>query len=159
MANRRFIRLSPRCRVVLIVFVAIAFAAELMALSVLARKYYDLNVRNLQLVADTAARVGARYLPADPHAAVRAANAYAQSHGIERTEIVLTELSWNDNVLTIRLDRKICVFIAMFALGELPARYISVTASARRQYPRRASGIRILDTGAFSRRRRRRSQS
>ena len=146
MANRRFSRLSPRCRVVLNVLVAIALAAELMAHRVWSREYYDLNVRNLQLVAVTAARVGARYLPADPHAAVRAANAYAQSHGIERTEIVLTELSSNDNALTIRLDRKISVFIAMFALGELPARYISVTASARRQYPRRAYGIRILDS-------------
>ena len=46
--------------------------------SILARKYYDLNVKNLGLVALTSVKMGAQYLPADTAAAVRVADAYAQ---------------------------------------------------------------------------------
>jgi hypothetical protein len=132
MAIRQFSRLSVRYRVILIVITAIVLPAELIVHSVVARKYYYLDVEDLKLVARTAAKTGAEYLPADPRAAVHEANAYARVHGIAPTEIVFTELSSDNTVLTIRLDRKIPLYLALLALG-LPARDISVTASAGRE--------------------------
>ena len=132
-ANRRFGRLSLRCRVLFIVFATITLPAELMITRVLARKYYYLNVENLQLVALAAAKTGVLYLPADPGAAIREADAYAKGHGIARAEIISTELSSDNRVLTITVDRKIPRYIVMLVMGALPARDINVTASAWRQ--------------------------
>jgi hypothetical protein len=147
MTNRRFSRLSLQCRVVLIVFAAITLPTELVVHGVLARKYYDINAENLQLVALTAVKMGVQYLPADPGAAVREANAYAVGHGIARSEIVFTNLSSDDTVLTIRVERKIPKYFAVLVVGGLPSRDISVTASARRrrQGVGRPLGTRILD--------------
>jgi hypothetical protein len=133
MAIRQFSRLSVFCRVILIALAAITLPFELLMHGALARDYYYLNVNNLRLVALTAVKMGVQYLPADPPAAIRMADAYAQHHGIARAEIVLTELSPDGNVLTIRLERKIPQYLAVLAMGGLPARDINVTASAWRQ--------------------------
>ena len=132
MAMRQFSRLSVRCRVILIALAAIILPAELIVHSIFAREYYYLNVKNLRLVALTAAKMGAVYLPTNPRAAVWIADAYVQSHGVAPAEIVFTEPSSDSNVLTIRLDRRIPLYLALLAMG-LPARDISVTASAWRQ--------------------------
>ncbi len=142
--NRRFGRLSLRCRVLFIVFAAITLPAELMITRVLARKYYYLNVENLQLVALAAAKTGVLYLPADPGAAIREADAYAKGHGIARSEIISTELSSGNRVLTITVDRKIPRYVVMLVMGALPARDINVTASAWRQNAGHTFGTQIL---------------
>jgi hypothetical protein len=75
-----------------------------------------------------AVKMGAQYLPADPHAAVRLANSYVQSQGIAPAEIS-------------SLNYKIPTFVAVLAMGRLPARNVEVTASAWRQdaqFPSRA---------------------
>lgn len=98
--------------------------------SIVARAYYSLNSQSLQLVASMGVKVGAEYLPANPRAAVRIAEAYAQDHGIAPAEIVFTECSSDNRVLTIRLDRKVRQYVALFAVG-LPARDINLTVSVR----------------------------
>jgi hypothetical protein len=129
-ANWQLRRLSFRTRLALIAFALIVVPIELLAHGRLAREYYDLNVDILQLTANSAVTVGARYLPAHPHAAVREANAYAERHGIARAEIVFIGLSSDNSVLTIRLERKVPRYMALLVLGGLPARDINVTASA-----------------------------
>ena len=142
MAIRQFSRLSVRYRVILIALVAITLPIELLMHGAFARDYYYLNVNNLRLVALTAVKMGAQYLPTDPPAAIRVADAYAQHHGIAPTEIVLTELSPDGNVLTIRLERKIPQYLAVLAMGGLPTRDINVTASAWRQGAGHPAGLR-----------------
>jgi hypothetical protein len=148
MANRRFSRLSRRWRFTLIALALATFTAELSVHNIFAREYYYLNVKSLQLVALTAAKMGAVYLPTYPRAAVRIADAYVQSHGVAPAEIVLTELSPDGNVLTIRLDRKIPEYVALLATGGLPARDIDVTASAWRQRSGHSLDTQILDIPA-----------
>jgi hypothetical protein len=142
-------RLSFRWRVMLTVLAMITLPVELLMHGAFARDYYYLNVNNLGLVALTAVKMGAQYLPTDPPAAIRVADAYAQHHGIAPTEIVLTELSPDKSVVTIRLERKIPQYLAVLAMGGLPARDINVTASAWRQrsvgHP---FGTRIIDASA-----------
>jgi hypothetical protein len=121
---------------------------ELIVNNRLAREYYYLNVKNLQLMALTAVKMGAEYLPADPRVAVEVADAYVQSQGIDPAEIVFPEPSSNNNVLTIRLHRKIPRYVAVLAMGGLPAREICVTASARRQGRGHPFGTKILDVPA-----------
>ena len=48
---------------------------------------------------------------------MRVADAYAEGHGITPAEVVFTEISSDDHVLTIRLDRKIPVYLAVLAGG------------------------------------------
>jgi hypothetical protein len=141
MVSRQFSRLSLRCRVMLIVFAVITVQAELIVRSTWAREYYHLRVQSLQGMALMAVKMGAQYLPADPHAAVRLANSYVQSQGIAPAEIVFTKLSSDNKVLSIKLDYKIPTFVAVLAMGRLPARNVEVTASAWRQdaqFPSRA---------------------
>ena len=145
MSSRRFGRISLRCRVPFIVFVVLILPVELIAHSICAREYYYLNVRELQVMALTAVKIGADYLPTDPRAAVRVADAYVQSQGIAPPEIVFTQLSSDNSVLTIRLDRKIPSYVAVLAMGGLPARDIDVTASAWQRGAGNPFGIRILD--------------
>jgi hypothetical protein len=130
MVNQHFSRLSVRGRAILIALAAIILPIELLVHGAFAREYYYLNVNDLRLVALTAVKIGAQYLPVDPAAAIRMADAYARHHGIARAEIVLTELSPDGKVLTIRLERKIPQYLAVLAMGGLPARDIDVTASA-----------------------------
>lgn len=114
----------------LVVAALIALSAELTVHSILAKDYYYLDIKNLQLVALAAVKAGAAYLPANPRAAVRIADAYMRSHGIAPAEIVFTKPSSDGDVLTIKLDRKIPLYLALLAVG-LPTRDIRVTASAR----------------------------
>jgi hypothetical protein len=148
MANREFNRLSHRSRMTLILWATMLVA--LIMHTILARAYYSLNSRSLELVASMAVMMGVEYLPANPRAAVRVADVYARDHGIAPAEIVITEPSSDNNVLTIRLDRKVPQYVSLLAVG-LPAHDISVTASARlRAYDQgtvlhRASPPGILD--------------
>ncbi len=148
MANRQFSRLSLRWRVMLILFAVIVLPVELIVHSILARECYYLNVKNLQLMALTAVKMGAEYLPATPRVAVQVADSYVQSQGIAPAEIGFTEPSSDNNMLTIRLDRQIPRFVAVLAMGGLPARDIVVTASAWRQRAGHPFGTRILDLRA-----------
>jgi hypothetical protein len=143
--TKQFGRLSFRWRVLLIAFAVITLPIELTVHSIFAREYYNLNLTNLRLVALTAVNAGAQYLPVDPPAAVRVADAYARHQGVTRAEILLTELSPDGKVLTIRLDRKIPLYVAVLAMGGLPAREINVMASARRQPAGHPIGTQILD--------------
>ena len=133
MAKRQLNRLSFRCRLALIVIVLVFVPIELMAHGLLVKKYYDLNVEILRLTAVAAVNIGAQYLPTDPHAAIREADAYAERQGVARTEIAFTELSSNNCMLTIKFVRKIPRYFAVLALGGLPTRDIEVTASARQE--------------------------
>ncbi|MGA8567861.1 MAG: hypothetical protein WB580_08740 [Candidatus Binataceae bacterium] len=63
---RQFSRLSVRCRVILIALAAIIQPAELIVHSIFARKYCYLNLKNLRLVALTAAKMGVVYLSLRP---------------------------------------------------------------------------------------------
>ena len=132
MANQQFNRSSLRYRVTPVLLPTILLVAALIAHSFIARAYYSLNSQRLEVVASMAVRVGAEYLPANPRTAVRIADAYARDNGIAPGEIVFTEPSSDNNVLTIRLDRKVPQYVALFTVG-LPARDISVTASAQLQ--------------------------
>ncbi len=145
MANRRFTQLSPRWRMTLVVLTLIVLPAELLVHGILAKEYYYLNIKNLQLVALASVKMGAQYLPTDPRAAVWVADAYAQSQGIAPAEIVFTRPSSNNSELTIRFDCKIPRYLAVLAMGGLPARDISVTASAWRQGARDSLRTQILD--------------
>src|ERR1700739_1355920 len=81
MARRRFGLLSLRCRVMLIVFAGVALSAELMVHRTFAREYYELDVKNLQLMALMAVNRGAQYLPEDPRAGVRLVIAFPPGKG------------------------------------------------------------------------------
>ena len=144
MVNRPFNRLSLGCRVTLMVLATITLPGMLIVQTIVARAYYRLNSQSLQLIASMAVKVGAECLPANPRAAVRIADAFARDHGIAPAEIVFTESSSDNNVLTIKLDRKVPQYVAVFAVG-LPAHDISVTASAWRQGARYPFGTKLLD--------------
>lgn len=145
-----FARLSFRWRAILTILAVITLPIELLVHGVFVRKYYNLNVSALRLIALASVKIGAQYLPADPSAAIRVADAYAEHHGIARAEIVLTELSSDGNVLTIRLERKIPRYVLVLSMGGLPARDINVTASARRLRAGHSFGMRILDAPGLS---------
>jgi hypothetical protein len=131
MVKPQFNRLSLSCRVTLIALATIILPSALMMQTIVARAYYDLNSRSLQLVASMAVSAGSVYLPRDPRAAVLIADAYVQDHGVAPAEIICTELSSDNDELTIKLDRKVPKYVALFAVGL--ARDINVTASARLQ--------------------------
>ena len=116
MAMRQFSRLSVRGRVILIALAAIILPVELMMHGTFAREYYYLNVNNLGLVALTAVKMGAEYLPTDPPAAIRVADAYAQTTGSRGPRSCFTEPSSDGNVLTIRLERKNSTYLAVLAM-------------------------------------------
>ena len=121
---------SIRRRARLFVLVAALMAGEVAMHTLLARAYYDLNLKRLQLIAVMAATAGAEHLPGDPGMAVRVARSCARFNGIGRDEIVFVRASSDDQVLTVRLDRRIPSYLALFVVG-LPARDMTVTASAR----------------------------
>ena len=133
MANRRFIRPPFRSRGMLLVVALIVLSTELTMRGMFAKEYYYLSAKNLQLRALAAVKIGAEYLPENPHAAIRAADAYAVSQGIAPAEIIFTEVSLDNTRLKINFDRKIPGYVAVLAMGGLPGRDINVTASAWRQ--------------------------
>jgi hypothetical protein len=144
MVKPQFNRLSFSCRVTLIALATIILPGALIMQTIVARAYYDLNSRSLQLVASMAVSAGSVYLPRDPRAAVLIADAYVQDHGVAPAEIICTELSSDNDELTIKLDRKVPKYVALFAVGL--ARDINVTASARLQ----AHNQRTVSQGTFS---------
>jgi hypothetical protein len=134
MANRRSSRLSPRCHVLLVVLIMTALPVELLVHSISAVRYYIRSSQQLRLAASMAVAAGARYLPMDPEGAIRTADRSVQHYGVISSEIVSTEVSADDSMLTIRLSRRIPKYVALFALG-LPSRSVNVTASGRRHVP------------------------
>jgi len=130
MASKQLSRLSFHWRVTLLVSALVLLGIELVVHGIIAKRYYDLNVETLRLTAVAAVKKGAQYLPTDPNDAIREADAYAEGHGIAHGEIVFTELSSNNSVLTIRLVRKIPLRFVVLVWGGLPSRDIEVTASA-----------------------------
>ena len=133
MANRRFIRPPFRSRGMLLVVALIVLSTELTMRGMFAKEYYYLSAKNLQLRALTAVKIGAEYLPRNPRAAVRAADAYAASQGIAPAEIIFTEVSLDNTKIKINFDRKIPGYVAVLTMGGLPGRDINVTAFAWRQ--------------------------
>jgi hypothetical protein len=137
--------LAAGCRGALLGFVTVLLVAELAFHNLVARAYYDFNLRRLELIAVMAASAGAQHLPADPGAAVSAARSCAQLNGAALDEIVFIRMSSDERVLTIRLDRRIPKYMVLFFVGS--ARHdITVTASARRQpttdsAPHRVQGL------------------
>jgi hypothetical protein len=123
--------LSARCRGAVLGFVMAMLVGELALHNLVAKAYYDFNLKRLELVAVVAASAGARYLPGDPDTAVRITRSSARRNGVARDEIVFVRTSSDNVVLTIRLDRKIPRYMAFLVMG-LPARDISVTVSARK---------------------------
>jgi hypothetical protein len=97
--------------------------------------YFKLNFLKLQTAADIAVRAGAQYLPRDSRAAEQVAVTYAKYNGVDSNEIELVEIDSAKRILSIRLRRKIPIYISLFAVG-LPHREIAVTASAQKRSDR-----------------------
>jgi hypothetical protein len=93
--------------------------------------YYRSNSKMMQMVAVTAVRAGAAYLPANPKTAVQVADAYVKLYGVMPNEIVSTVVAANDNTLTIVLRRELPTYVTLLVMG-LPGREINVTAQARK---------------------------
>ena len=148
-ANRKLSRLSLRCRIMLIVFAVITLPAELIGHSIVAREYYYLNVKNIQLVALTAAKTGAQFCRGI-HQLLCEWPMHMRKVTESPAEVVFTDDLFDDHALTIRLDRKIPMYVAVLALG-LPARDINVTTSASPQRAGHPFGTQILDVSAASR--------
>ena len=123
-------RLSIRCRAALLLLVTTLVAGELAVHTLVAKAYYDLNARRLQLIAVMAVRAGVAHLPEDRSLAVWIADSCARSNGVTHDEIVFIRASSDDQILTIRLDRRIPQYLSLFIVG-LPSRDITVIASAR----------------------------
>jgi hypothetical protein len=120
-------------RVVALILAAITVTTcEAVVHSISAGAYYDANQVRLQMVADSAARSGAEYLPAAPRAAVKAAEEFAQNNGVLSGEITYAQVAPDGNTLNIRLHRQIPIYIALFAVG-LRSREITVAASAQKR--------------------------
>lgn len=104
--------------------------AALTVHTICARLYYKFNSSQLGIAAALAVRAGSEFLPEHPRAAVWAADAYVRDHGVGAGEIVFTGTAADNQTLTIRLDRKVPWYVALFAVG-LPSHDIAVTATAR----------------------------
>ena len=116
--------------------------------AVAARAYYNINSKNLQLVASTAVRAGIQYLPVDPLAAIRTAYRFVQGFGVTSDEITSIDVSDDNNTLTIRLSREIPEYLSLLAFG-LPNRMIRVTASGEQQKIDRPSARSTLQRAAL----------
>jgi hypothetical protein len=118
-------------RKVLSVLVIVTGSGALLTHTMAARLYYAANSASMRLVAETAVRAGAQYLPAEPAAAMRAAQDSAELCGIAPSEIVETQVAADNQGITLSLSRKVPRYVAFLAVG-LPSHEIHVTASARR---------------------------
>jgi hypothetical protein len=99
--------------------------------SICANMYYRSNRILMQMVAVTAVRAGALYLPGSPRTAVQVADAYVKLNGVMPSEIVSTVVAANDNTLTIVLKRELPTYMTLLVMG-LPGREINVTAQAKK---------------------------
>jgi len=143
----RINRLSFRWRIALMTFAVLALSGELIGQRYVGSKFYSLYIENLELIAITAVKTGAKHLPTDPNGAVRIADTCAEGLGIAKPEIVFTKVSADDTVLSMRLDRTIPLYVAVLALGRLPTRHLSVTATASGGRPSRGSFTEIMIDG------------
>lgn len=144
--------LSYAPRKALIPLTAAAMVGGLLLLhAILANMYYKLNALQLRMTAEMAVRVGAVYLPADPEAAVRVADHYAQLHGVAPDEIVFTGTAADRFALTIRLRRTLPWYVALFTTP--PDNVITAVATAWRQRgsPRRRLRMTRLFLGVVAR--------
>jgi hypothetical protein len=105
-------------------------AGTYMVHCVLANAYYRTSRIGLQAAAIVAVKAGAGYLPADPPAAMRVADASAKLNGVAPDEIVLTRVGPGNHTLTIVLKRKLPIYMTLLVFG-LPSREIAVSASAQ----------------------------
>jgi hypothetical protein len=85
--------------------------------TVAARAYYNINSKNLQLVASTAVRAGIQYLPMDPQTAIRIAHRFVKGFGVTSDEIISIDVSDDDSTLTIRISREIPEYVSLLAFG------------------------------------------
>jgi len=124
-------RLSSCRRALILLGIAINFGA-LVVHGILGNIYYRSSSILMQMVAVTAVRAGAVYLPANPGTAVQVADAYVELNGVMADEIVSTVVAANDNTLTIVLKRELPTYVTLLVMG-LPGREINVTAQAQKR--------------------------
>jgi hypothetical protein len=141
---------KPIAFAALIVLVLTTLIAALIVHSISADMYYHLNILRLQTAADLAVRAGAEYLPTDPRTAIQVAAAYAERNGVAFNEIVLVGVDSDKRTLRIGLNRKIPIYLALFAVG-LPRGEIAVTASAQKRTDRTEAPLRETHHGCSGR--------
>jgi hypothetical protein len=134
---------KPIVVVALIVLVLSTFTAALFVHSFAANVYCELNLQRLQMAADLAVRAGVQYLPREPRTAVQVAATYAENTGIAFNEIVLVRVDADKLTLRIQLNRKVPIYLALFATG-WPRGEIAVTASAQQRSDRREAPLREI---------------
>jgi hypothetical protein len=134
---------KPITVVALIVLVLSTFIAALFVHSLAANVYCKLNLQRLQMAADLAVRAGVEYLPREPRTAVQVAAANAENSGVAFDEIVLVRVDADRLTLRIQLDRKVPIYLALFATG-WPRGEITVTASALQRSDRREAPLREI---------------
>ena len=115
-----------------IVGLVITSIAVFVVHSMAAKEYYSANSASMRLVAEKAVMVGIQYLPAEPSAAVAAAEQSAELGGVAPSEIE-TKIAADEQQITLCLKRKVPNYIAFLAVG-LPSREIQVTAKAQRVF-------------------------
>ena len=91
------------------------------------------NWAQLQKAADSAVLAGANFLPDDPSQANTAATQFAESNGVQSSEIVSTTFGVNDLSITMKVQRTLPFFFAR-ALG-LKSGAVVVTATGAPQNP------------------------
>jgi hypothetical protein len=116
--------------------------------TIAARAYYNMNSKNLQLVASTAVRAGIQYLPVDRLAAIRSAYRFVKVFGVRSDEITSIDVSDDNNTLTISLSREVPEYLSLLAFG-LPGRTIRVTASGEQQKIDKPSARSAFHTAAL----------
>jgi hypothetical protein len=94
--------------------------------------YYNVNTMSLQNAADAGAAAGSLYLPADPAHAIRAARECIGLNGVSTSEIASTLVSRDDHTITIKLVRKMPLYLSGFAAGLSSRRIVVVSTAAHR---------------------------
>ncbi len=90
------------------------------------------NWSELQKAVDAAALAGANFLPNDPASAQSTATQYAEMNGLSQSEITATQVSPNDQQITVSASRVVPYFFGR-VLG-LTTQLISVSATAAIPY-------------------------
>ena len=94
--------------------------------------YYNVNTMSLQNAADAGAAAGSLYLPADPAHAIRVARECIGLNGVSASEIASTAVSRDDHTITVKLVRKMPLYLSGFAAGFSSRRIIVVSTAAHR---------------------------
>jgi hypothetical protein len=122
---------SPGRLRVAVVLAGTTLMAAFVLHCIAASMYYEINTTILRMAASGAVAAGARYLPRNPRTAVLVTRSYANLIGVLPNEIRSVEVSPDLHTLTIRLGRKVPVYLTILNVG-LPGRDIGVTAWARK---------------------------